>query len=501
MQAPDFLSVDLQPYMAFSTDTELFQALSRKPPDLIAFFEIACADEEWMKKHQPFIRLTVRWSAKSFYLNRLPVYYARQLASTIRTYYSSLRPLLFFQPALFSTFKLIVEGQTCLVNSFLFGTSSPFFKDVFTNYFNEFRDQWTVSHLSIAIFEWIERYAMKGTVEDLWKCEYHELLAIMRQAKNWNFPGLVKDCAQMLKKYVDRDNVVDMIIKAHKQFFFEWKMVGCEVFNQHYAGLRMLEVDQESDFKVEILDFRQETLDLFHRLAPFITHLAFAGNLSSSLYYGKLVDACPKLIGMDLSGSTEYDNQFDDLPGSLVELNLSACAWLRPPHLKEVGYQFLNLKKLYLDGNAQLDFQAWGELSRLRFLMALSLARCQQLNDEDVKLIARSCIHLLELDLEACRRVTDKGVSDILMTCPHLIKLNCSRCSELTDRSLLELGMHGYQLTQLGLERCTQLTDAGLLHLVRLRTSLKTLNIKGCEFSLRAIEQVRREYPFLQLID
>lgn len=501
MQPPDFLSVDLKPYTTFSTDAELFQALSRQPVDLIAFFETCCADDVWMRRHPTFIRLVLRWGAKSFYLNRLPIYYAKQLASVIRTYYSSLHPFLFFQPALFFTFKLNVDGQIRLVNSLLFGTSSSFFKDLFANCFNEFKDQWTISHTSIGIFEWIERYATKGTSDELWRCEYQELLNIMRQAKVWDFPGLVKECAQMLKKYVTRDNVVEMLLRAHKQFFFEWKKICCEVFNQQYGGLRLAEPDSESDFRVELLDFKQDTLELFNRLAPFVTHLTFSENLSSSPYYGKLVDACPRLIGMDLSASTEYDNQFDDLPGSLAELNLSACSWLRAVHLKEVGYQFLNLKKLYLDGNVQLDFQAWGELNRLRYLIALSLVRCHQLVDEDLRLIARSCSHLLELDLEECRKLSDKGLSDILITCPQLIKLNCSRCDELTDRSLVELGVRGHQLSQLMLERCTQLTDEGLLQLVRLRTSLKTLNIRGCEFSLSTVERIRRDYPFIEIID
>ncbi|CUI16980.1 hypothetical protein PNK_1367 [Candidatus Protochlamydia naegleriophila] len=500
MQPPDFLSVDLKPYSAFSTDAELFQALSRQPADLIAFFETCCADEVWMRRHVPFVRLVLRWAAKSFYLNRLPIYYAKQFASIIRTYYSALKPFLFFQPALFSTFKLIVDSQARLVNSLLFGTSSPFFKDLFANCFNELRDQWAISS-PMAVFEWIERYATRGTCDELWRCEYQELLDIMRQAKVWGFPGLVKECAQMLKKYVTRDNVVEMLLLAHKQIFFEWKKICCAIFNQQYDGMRLLESDSESDFRVEILDFKQDTLELFNRLAPFVTHLAFSENLSSNRYYGKLVDACPRLIGMDLSGSTEYDNQFDDLPGSLAELNLSACPWLRPAHIKEVGYQFLNLKKLYLDGNAQLDFQAWGELNRLRYLMALSLVRCHQLRDEDLKLIVRSCSHLLELDLEECRKLTDKGLSEVLITCPQLIKLNCSRCDELTDRTLVELGVRGHQLAQLELERCTQLTDEGLLQFVHLRTNLKTLNIKGCEFSLRTIERIRRDYPFLEIID
>lgn len=502
MQAPDFLADDLQPYLAAATtEKELFQALARRPEDLIAFFETACEDEVWLVKHLHFVKSVVRWGAKNFYLGRLPVYEAKRLATIIRLHYSLLEPFLFFQPALFLTITLQIEGEARLVNSLLFGTSSRFFKDLFTTCFNKFVDFWSLSSISLPIFELIEQYVLKGQIGDLWKREEPDILLLMRQAKAWDFPGLAKECAAVLKRYLTPDNVIDTLLQAHRQFFLEWKRVCCEAFNHYGYGLRLLALEHETDLKVEWLDFKQETLDLFNRLAPFVTHLTFSGELSQSPYYGQVIDLCPRLVGIDLSGSAQYDNQFDDMPGSLIELNLSACAWLRPKHLKEVGYQFLNLKKLSLNSNVQLSYEAWGEFSRLRHLIALHLAGCHQLEDEDLKLISRSCSHLLELDLDECRNLTDGGLFDLIAACPQLTQLTISRCQELTDKTLQELGVRAYQLSELNIVRCVKLTDQGLLQLLRLRPTLKSLNVKSCEFSLRTLEKIRHDYPFLELKD
>jgi hypothetical protein len=323
----------------------------------------------------------------------------------------------------------------------------------------------------------------------------------MQQAQTWRIKGLSADCAKLLKKYINPDNIIDNLIKAHRQYLTDWKFQISEVFNHYTYGLKLLPCQNETELRVEFLNFKQETLDLFQLLAPFITHLTFGANLSTSLYYGKSIDACRRLVGMDLTGSLTYDNQFDDLPGSLAELNLSSCGWLHSSHIREIGYQFLNLKKLVLSGNGQLNYQVWGELHRLKTLISLNVSQCHQLTDEDFKSICHSCTRLEELDVEECRHLTDQGVLEILSNCSHLAKFNCNRCDLLTDKSLMEMAIRGYQLSHLSIERCSKLTDQGLLYFLRSKPNLKSLSIRGCGFSLTCIEQIRHDYPFLVLID
>jgi hypothetical protein len=501
MEGPDFLSEDLHHFVTkASDDKELFHALIEEPSNLIAFFETACADTFWVSKHTRLVRLILRWSTKQFYLLRFPIYYAKQMGDIIRSHYAFLSPFLLFQPALFHTMRLEVEEKTFIVNSFLFGTASTFFKELFTSCFQACQDRWVLP-VSLPIYHFIEEYILKGHIQELWKLEENDLLDLMKQAKIWRLTGLVEECSQVLKRYITKENVIKNLLEANKKKFLEWQKVCCEFFNKQNFGLLLHTPRDENEIKVEVLDFRADTLELFVQLAPFITHLAFSGALSSDRYYGKMIEKCPRLIGMDLSGSREYDNQFDDLPGSLVELNLSACSWLRPRHLKEAGYQFLNLKKLILDGNVQLDYQAWAEFHRFRSLFSASFALCHQMTDEDLKLLGKSCPHLLELNIEDCSKVTDRGVHEIILKCTHLMKLNCSSCSNLTDKALVELSVYGHQLNELILKGCKGLTDAGLFKLMTFRPNLSYMNVRGCSFSLQAIEKVRRNYPFLQLED
>ncbi|WP_068467803.1 hypothetical protein [Candidatus Protochlamydia phocaeensis] len=500
MQEPDFLPNELKFYAARDSDKELFLALTRHFDDLLAFFEYGCEDAAWCARHPAFIRSVMRWGAKQLYLGRLSLYDAKRLAALIQLHYGLLEPFLYFQPALFFTIHLEIEGHWVIVNSLLFGTSSSFFYEIFKRCFDELNDRWILAGTSLAIFTLIQTYILKGEIADLWRQEYPELLALMRQAKAWDLPGLVKDCAKILSRYITRDNVVQTLLEAHRQFFVDWKEECCHFFNRQGYGLRFLPIEHDADLRIEILDYKQSTLEQFTLFAPWLTHLMFSENLSKDPLYANLVSRCPKLIGIDLSGSFDYVDQFSYLPKSLIELNLSSCPWVRPFHLQEASRHFPGLKKLNLDGNLHLNYQTWGEFNRFRQLISLSLSRCHQVKDDDLKLIGRSCPHLIELNLEECRYLTDKGIADLISACPQLHTLTLSYCPELTDNTLIELGLRAFQLEQLSIRHCSNLGEAALLQFIRLRSTLKELDIQGCEFSLQAIEKIRKEFPFLKLI-
>jgi hypothetical protein len=501
MLGPDFLSEDLQQAASKAVnDQELFQILMGDPPSLVAFFETACEDPVWFRKHPLFIRQTLRFATRQFFLSRFPLYTAHQLGSIIRNHYGMLAPFLSFQPALFFTIHLQVVGERRLVNSFLFGTASPFFKKLFTSCFLACKDTWTLP-VSLPIYLLIEEFVSKGSVQELWKLDEKELLELMKQANIWELKGLVQACCEMLKKFTHRGNVIDNIIESHRRNYLEWKKMCCEAFNQQGQGLRLHEPQSDHELKVEILDYKEGSREIFERLAPFITHLVFSGTLSLNRHYGEWIDMCPRLIGADLNGSDEYDNQFDDLPGSLQELNLSACSWLRPAQLKEAGYQFPGLKKLYLNSNPQLDYQAWGEFHRFKNLYVISLGGCHQISDEDLKLIGKSCTHLSEINLEDCSRITDQGMHELLLRNPHLIKLNCSRCENLTDKMLGELGIYTHQLTELNINYCPEINEGALRNYLRQHPMLQTLHMKGNALPLQALVKLKKDFSFLQVND
>ncbi len=497
MSVPALLPLHLMSYASYATDQELFQALIHKPDDLVYFFEVACEDEQWALQHQKFLRFVLRWTTKQFYLGHFSLYYVRQIVKSIQSHYSLLNSLLFFRSALFFTMKLNIESQTILINSLLFGVCSPVLGRTFKREcFEKLKDEWTFPSLSLSLFHHLETYITQGEIAELWKLEYAEILRLMRQAQEWELTGLVEDCVVILKRYLQPENVVQTILNAHQQGFIEWKAAAIEFFNQQAKGVFLLS-DHALELKMRFLNFEQETLELFSPFAPWITHLAFPGRLSENQECVAIIQRCPKLMGIDLSGSESYVYLFDILSHRVTELSLCACHWLRPEHFRQIHLQLPDLKKLELRGNVHLNYQAWGELSHFRLLRELNLGRCFQLKNEELKVIGRGCTLLSDLNLEECRAFDDKGLLDFFELCPYLQELNLNYCDQLTDKVLFEISLGLPQLKSLNLAKCRKLTDKGVLHLVTKRPTLTYLNVQGCNFSLQVINYIQKTCPFL----
>jgi hypothetical protein len=500
MQAPLLLPNHLTHYTSSAnTDDELLQLLLPKLDDLVLFFEFACEDEKWMDRHSKFLRFLLRWVTKQYYLGNLSIYYAQRIVKVVQDHHVLLHPFLFFRAALFFTIKLKVENDEILVNSLLFGVCSPILRGVFKREcFEKLIDEWRLLNVSKHVFHQIEMYILKGEIPELWRVDYADILSLMDQAKVWELKELVKDCAAVLRRYIDPHNVVETILKAHQKGYEEWKEEAYTFFNQQGWGFRFL-AGNPSDLKIAFLDFKSETLELFFLFAPWVTHLTFGAGLSREPEFQRILPLSPGLIGVDLSGSDAYVDQFASLPSYLVELALSACFWLRPDHLRQIASQCPHLKKLELAHNTHLTPLTWGELHRFRHLRSLNLARCFQLTSQDLKSIGQGCSLISDLNLEECRGVDHKGLLDLMIISPHLHELNLSYCNQFSDSILIEVALHLNQLTHLQLVNCTGFTDNGLQQLIKLRPTLKFLNVKGCHFSFNVLESIRKIFPLLEL--
>lgn len=501
MQGPSFLPEELAYCNTFETEEALLQALIKNRVHFIDFFELACADETWCEAHLQLIKQMLRWAARAYFLSEFATSDALRITKSIQSHLSILEPLLHFRSALFYTVIFTIEGKDVLANSLIYGAQSQYFADLFKiNCFDKFHNDWTMKGVPLAHFRLVDEYLMKGTIPDLWRHERSEVLALMRLARIWEIGDIVKECAFVLKRYIDRDNVWDTLIEAHRKFYEEWKEHCYDFINRQGWGLRFLP-GRQGDLRVEILDYNEETLERFAKVQKWVTHLTFGGRLSEDrARFAALIDSCPKLVGIDLSCSLSYTNQFDSIPGHISELNFSACPWLRHQHLREASLQFPNLKILELANDTQLNYQSWGELGRFRSLVTLNLSGCNQIADEDLKLIGQSCPHLFEINLEECRGFTDVGVADLVHHCQVLAGLNLNRCYPLTDKAIGEIGRSASRLVDLSLVRCVEMTDKGLLRLLRFCHTLRRLDVRQCDFSLKVLEQVRKTYPSLQLI-
>lgn len=475
--------------------------LLKNPIDAVDFIEAACSDEGWFEKNSSFMKKLLFEISKLYYLNEYPRSLAIKITKLIQEHYSLFEQFLFFRCYLFSTITMNVESENFIVNSLIFGTNSQFFNQgIKSECYEKLRDEWKLTNLSPFEFNLIQEHLHKGKIETLWKQEHAKVLSLMVKAKQLEIPTLAKESAEILKRYIDNDNVIDTLIEAHKKNFNEWKQFCIEFVNQQNWGLK-LSFEKEGELKVEILDYKINTIELFNRITPIITHLAFSGSLSEDTHYGDLIEKCPKLIGVDLARSLTYSNQFDDIPMTIIELSLASCPWVRAEHLKEVALQFPNLKILDLGNNAQLDQAALSELINLNQLITIDLSNCYQLSDDEMRLIGRSCQKLREINLQDCPKITDQGVAELVHACYDLGKLTLDRCSGLTDKGLAEIGLYATYLRELSLDKCLNLTEPGLSKMLSMRRSLRVLNVRRCDFSLSFVEELRHQFPDIEIID
>ena len=498
MEGPSFLPPELLHYTSSNNDGELLNALLKKPIDLVSFFEIACEDESWCEGHFKFIRLAMRWASKSYYSYQLPLPLAKKIVASIQKRFNFFKQYLYFRPALFYTVTFFVENEPIFVNCLMFGIGSSYFYDLIrSGCFNKLSYEATLNRFPLPLFRLVEEYLLKGEIDYLWKCEQTEIHDLMKLANSISIFSLVKECADVLRRYISKDNVVETLLKAHNRSFYAWKKHAEKIFNDQGWGLRVLE-EKQSNLKIEFLNYKQETLELFDVLAPAVTHLAFSGHLSEDVFYKEAIRKCPKLVGIDLCNSLKYADQFSDIPQHISEIDLSACAWLNAQYLQEISLYFPGLYSLNMGSNLHLNYLTWGELFRFKKLSVLHLPRLNQISDEDLKLISHACPNLVELNLEECRNFSDAGLLEVISHCRFLSILNLNRCAQLTDKILFALGSFG-SLSSLSIVRCTLLSEKNLVRFVEKSSNLRFLNVQQCDFSPHVLEELRRLFPLLTI--
>lgn len=498
MEGPAFLTDELRYTVSIDSDEKLVSELKKRPTDLVDYFELGCADETWAENHLQLLGNMLRVATKAFYLSQFPHYLADRMMKVLQAHYSVLHPLLYFRPALFFNMNISIKDQNFLVSSLFFGASSAYFWELFKQRFYNCHDELIITTVTPELFKLLIEHVNKGVIADLWRHSKDDVLTLMKQARQWGLHKLVKECAHVVKRYINHENVIETMLQAHKQLFTKWKQDCFDVFNQQSWGLKCLP-GRDTDLRIEVLNDNQETLDLLHQLAPWITHLTLGGTIGESPYFENMIDQCPKLIGIDLSGSIEYVDQFDYIPDHINELNLSNCSWLNSEYLAIASIEFPRLKTLILQSSSHLNYMSWGVLNNFKNLTTLNISYNQELIDEDLKLIVQSCPHLNELILEECHKITNRGIQEVVQNSKQLSALNISRCYNLTDKTLHELTKIP-QLRDLEIVRCVEFTDQALIHFLNLSHSLKSINIQQCNFSPFVIEKIKKNFPLLEII-
>jgi F-box and leucine-rich repeat protein 2/20 len=472
---------------------ELFNLLLKKTSDLILFFETAADDETWSEEHPDFMKKVIEWISQRTAEDRLEYSFSLRAANIIRKHYFILNSLI---P---QNLRIHFRNETVEINTLLLGTISEFFRSlIIKEYRGKKEGELFFQTIDYGQFIPFETFANKGIISDLYRCNQEELIQLLQQAIQWQVTAVIEACENALVKYVNRENVSDFLILAHKEQCWVLKNYCFTFINQFAAGYQFYAsaVDRIG-FTFE--SFNDKSIQAFEQFCLHITDLSFPRNLNEDVQFIQIMQRSSHIQRLDLSRSDSQGNSLIALPKNLKELDLSECLWLKPGMLKQFSIQCPELNKLNLSGNSQINYSIMGELMFFSHLNTLDLSRCYQVNNKDLEVLLKACKQLVNFSLNECRNIDDEGFFKIGKYVPQIICLELSHCN-ISNGSLIEIATQCRLLSVLNLSRCEQITEKGVLQLLKQLPLLKTIDITHCNISLTIIQQIRERHTSLTLV-
>lgn len=502
MQLPALLPPELASYAPASTAEELLNALSNHPRDFVHFFYYACEDETWCDENGSFMRGAIAWFTEQTLQAHLSV---ESLAEITRSIYAH-HPIL--NQYLPNDFVFNVQGMEHPVNMLLFLASGPYLRNVIQR--AHFADKERVPRLDLTAEQFfiVKEFIHTGTVTGLWKLDQEGLFSLLRLTARWQLFGLMELCQETLKRYIDADNVVDVLLLAHAN---DWKdlLRRCfEFINEQAWGVTLESVSElyegesipgHSPLAIEFIDFSENARSLFAKLRNIITHVICSGSLTEDTAFFQIIGSTPHLIAVDISRTRSYSEYALNLPPTLQALDLSRCGWLTLDLLKRFIAAYPQLRRLGLSYDTQFNYRTWGELQNLPNLSVLDLSHSHQLRDDDIALVVKSCAGLISLNLEGCKGLTARSFVEIVRYLPGLNVLNVMGC-EISNGILAELTLHCTQLRVLNIARCSNLTEKGILDALELAVLLREVVVSRNQLGSSALSALNRVRPELQVV-
>lgn len=218
---------------------------------------------------------------------------------------------------------------------------------------------------------------------------------------------------------------------------------------------------------------------------------------------------------------------FCDLPRrALKKLSVAGCSKVTDVSLKCIAKSARGLRELRLDRNVSvtdrgLGYLAKGLAANLRVLQATHLG---MITDDGVRLLARKCLRLTDVDLSYCLRISAASLPALrrlrvletlgLSSCHGLFRagdaggggsggsgqtrpnasaldaaefyklnrLEIAEQPELTDAALRAVAERNFRtLAFLNISQCSSVTVGGVTRALKVLSSLKRLDVTGCE--------------------
>jgi len=482
MEMPALLTTDLEVYRDSKTDEELLQRLTSHPENLLSFFKVAADDETWSLKHPLVMQEILKSLTNKSFENRLEMENIKQIQTKIQDHISILDSYL--------PLDLIVEVEATEVhvNSLLFSAASFFMQNLIRHECFEVKsNKLMLADVSLDTFKLMLEFVKTGESADLWKKKSDEIITIRHQINRFGLDQLSMNCEDILKRYINQDTALSMLIQAHLD---KWRLLRhyCYSYiNGLFYGLKFHETGINF-LAFEFLEFKENSMTIFTQVNSLITHLIVSGALIESDEFEFVVNQCPQLIHLNISMSNKFSEKIMNVP-NLLELDISSCNWLNDMNLSRILNKFSGLKLLSLIDNMQLDYKAFGMLSKLRDLTDLNISRNPQIHDEEFKIILNASPQIRGLDCSDCKNIGDAGFYELTRSLKHLIFLNLQNC-QISDGILAEIAVKCNFLESINLKNCKKLADRAILEFVKHSKPLKTIIINR-ERLFPAIKQLK----------
>lgn len=493
MELPALLPKNLSFAAKAENDATLFQLLLRNTDDFVNFFKNATDDETWSEAHLNFLKEALGWATHQFFQDKLDIDYSQVIRDAFYKHYGILSPILPYN------LTLKAENQTFLSNSLLIGSQSSYLQNLIIR---ECRDKnrkvIEFTDLSEQELSYLVSYFNTGKLLDLWKWEQEEILDLLAIAIKWGLSDLSKECQDILKRYLTRDNVLKTFLLAYKKGWFFLESGTVDFINNLSIGVRLQAIDKDH-LKFEFLDFFDRTWEIFSKLSQVVTHLVCSGKLPSEEQFEKALISCPRLKSLDLSGSELQSPFLEHIPSQVEELLLARCNWLSDSSFLELIAICPQLSSLCLSQNTQLTYIAFAALQKFKGLKSLDLARCHQIGDEELTLIANACPELSAINLTACKKISELALLNFIQSHPRITLLNVAK-TNMTDSTLIELANRASFLEELDLSSCKAISGRGIEELFKRAMHLGKLTLSDCDLDLKALEALKKRFPKVEVI-
>lgn len=491
MQLPLEMSPSLKKYAIFVKDEEVLDELKMHPEELITFFIEACSNETWTEEHATLMKGILNWLTEANLSQNFPYEFFYPISTPIQKHVHILKS--------FIPLDLLIQTdhEEYYMNSLLLSIHSSYFRRRIKN---ECHGKNSVLKLQVPLFilQLIDEFITSGEIKDLWKLQSDDLWIMIDTLLSLDFLPIVEACEMVLRRYIDRNQVFNMLIRAHQKQL-QLLQNGCEEFiNNLDMGVRFI-VSPVKNLTMEFLDYKDPAFIIFDKLKAEITHLLFSHELSASPYFKQVVNECPKLIGLDLSESTKASDYLNCLPDHIQELYLSRCKWLNNASMQTFSSTCTKVKKLDLSNNDQLTYAFWSELQKFKKLTSLDVSRCLQIGDNELRIILQACPRLHELKIIECNRISSDGFFEIGKLQPALSLLNLSR-TMISDAGLIDILTHCKDLHELDISRCYNLSDKGVVEAIRNSPRLKIIHLNNTSLTVSGLEQIKSRYPYVSIL-